>query len=470
MGGGRCREQGARRAGRMCKPLAVSRPGVPTIEGLDLCHLDLFADGFPHAAFAELRREAPVWWHPPTPNTPGGEGFWCVLDHAHCLATAADAATFSSHTGPGRDGGGTLIDDLPEGFTGVLLNMTDDPLHQRIRALLTPALSPRAVAAMDADLRGRARAIVAGALARGEVDLLVDVAAELPLQAAAALMGVPQEDRHLLLEWADATLDQRPDADGADSGSSAVDRAAELAGALTDYGNALVVRRRTDPGDDLISLAATGRISTEGIQGPRTTGAGTVGAGTCGDGSTGAGNRRPLRDDEVGLLFMLLAAAGTETTRNTIAVGLAKLAAHPGDWSALAADAELRPAAVEEMLRFASSTPYNRRTATADSTLGGVEIAAGDKVVLWWASANRDPAEFPGPDRFDIRRTPNRHLAFGHGSHFCLGARLARLEIRVMLDEVLAAVATVDALGPIEWTRSNKHTGVRHAPVRLHPR
>jgi cytochrome P450 len=182
------------------------------------------------------------------------------------------------------------------------------------------------------------------------------------------------------------------------------------------------------------------------------------------------GHRRALRHDELQLLFSLLVAAGTETTRNTIAVGVAELSRHPRDWAELAADPSRVPVAVEELLRWASSTPYNRRTVTRDVEVAGQQLRAGDKVTLWWASANRDEHEFAEPFRFDVRRAPNRHLAFGHGAHFCLGARLARLEIRVLLEQLLERVARVELTGPIEWTRSNKHTGVRHLPVELVPR
>ena len=410
---------------------------LPGPVGVDLCDLDRFDRGFPHDVFAELRSEHPVWFHPATPHVPGGEGFWVLSRYADVLAAASDGVTFSSVTGGARDGGGTLIEDLPPGFTGVLLNMTDDPFHQRFRSLLTPSVAPRAIAAMEADLRARAAAIVEGALERGRVDLLVEVAAELPLQAAAALIGVPQSDRAQLIEWADATLDHSD----RDLGGSS-ERAAEAAAAMFAYGDALIARRRSEPGDDLLSAAVHGTVE---------------------DG----GERRGLRHDELQLLFSLLVAAGTETTRNTIAVGVAELARHDRDWAALAADTSRVPTAVEEMLRWASSTPYNRRTVTRDVEVGTQMLRAGDKVTLWWASANRDEREFAEPNRFDIARTPNRHLAFGHGPHFCLGARLARLEIRVLLEELLARVASVVQLGPIEWTRSNKHTGVRHLPVEL---
>jgi cytochrome P450 len=173
-------------------------------------------------------------------------------------------------------------------------------------------------------------------------------------------------------------------------------------------------------------------------------------------------------DAEQLMFFNLLVAAGSETTRNTIAVGVAALAARPEQWDAVRADRSLLPEAVEEMLRWASSTPYNRRTATRDVEVRGQVVRAGDKVTLWWASANRDDDVFHDPFAFDVRRDPNPHLTFGHGTHFCLGANLARLEIRLVVDALLDRVRAVEPAGPVEWTRSNKHTGVRHMPVVLH--
>jgi len=408
-----------------------------TLDSIDLTDLDRFAAGFPHDVFVRLRREAPVFFHPPTAHTPGGEGFWVLSRHADVAAAAADAATFSSSTGP-REGGGTLLEDLPRGFAGVLLNMMDDPRHRRVRRLATPAVAPRALARMEAELRERAAAIADAAAARPTCDFPVDVAAELPLQAIARLLGVPQADRHRLFAWANATLDY----EGRELGEqSAASRDAALA--MQEYGRALIAEKRRHPGDDMLSAVAHGAV---------------------------VGEDEPVSDLELLMFFHLLIAAGSETTRNSIAIGVAALSDRPDDWEALAAEPALRPRAVEEILRWASSTLYNRRTATRDVVVSGERIRAGEKISLWWASANRDETVFADPFRFDVRRHPNPHLAFGDGAHFCLGAALARLEIRVMLDVLLERFARVEPLGPIVWTRSNKHAGVRHMPVRLHPR
>src|SRR5262245_37516654 len=408
----------------------------------DLTDLDLFAAGFPHAIFTRLRGEAPVWFHPPTAHTPGGEGFWVLSRYAEIASVAQDAATFSSESGGDREGGGTILEDLPRGFAaGVLLNMMDDPRHRHIRRLATPAVGVRALVAMEAELRSRCEAIIDAALARGGCDFLVDVAAELPLQAIARLLGIPQADRHRLFGWATAMLDYGDRELGEQSAASQA-----AAAALHQYGVALIEEKRRHPGEDMLSAVVHGQV---------------IGA---------RGTPEPLTDLEVAMFFNLLVAAGSETTRNAIALGVDALAADPPAWRLLAAQPDLVPTAVEEMLRWASSTPYNRRTATRDVVLGGGCIRAGDKVSLWWASANRDEQVFDEPFRFDVRRAPNPHLAFGHGAHFCLGAGLARLEMRVVLETLLARVTAVEPTGPLVWTRSNKHTGLKRMPVRLHPR
>jgi cytochrome P450 len=296
---------------------------------------------------------------------------------------------------------------------------------------------------MEADLVARTNAILDEAAARGECDFLRSVAAELPLQAIARLLGVPQEDRHKLIEWADATLDY----DDRNLGEqSAKTQAAAME--MFAYGSDLLARKRQEPADDILSAVVHGRIAHD----------------------DGGPADEPLSDIELQMFFNLLIAAGSETTRNSIAVGLLGLIEHPDQWRIIETSRSVMPSAVEEMLRWASSTPYNRRTATCDVELAGQAIGAGDKVVLWWASANRDERVFVEPFRFDVRRDPNPHLAFGHGSHFCLGASLARLEMRVVFEGVFERFARVELTGPVEWTRSNKHTGVRHMPVRFERR
>ncbi len=412
------------------------------LTALDLCDLDLFADGFPEDAFATLRAEAPVWWQEPTEHTPDGVGFWVVSRHGDIDAVASDAVRFSSERAPGAPGGGTIIQDLPYGFApGVLLNMMDDPRHQQIRRLVTPVVSSKALASMEPELRARARSIVDALCDRESCDFLGEVAVELPLQAVAALMGVPDVDRHDLLRWSNTTLDY----EGRELGETN-QVVADAAAAMAEYGATLIAERKRCPGHDMISLVAT--------------------AGVDGDG----GGPAPLSDLELQMFFNLLVVAGSETTRNSIALGMVALIEHPDQLRALRDDRSLLAGAVEEILRWTTATTYNRRTATSDTDIAGCPVRRGDKVTLWWPSANRDASVFDDPARFDITRSPNPHLTFGVRTHFCLGANLARLEIRIMLDEVLDRLEDFALDGPIERVRTNKHAGVRHVPMRYRVR
>ena len=407
------------------------------LEDIDLTDLAGFADGFPDDVFTRLRRQSPVWWHEPTSHTPDGVGFWVVSRHADMMAVVSDAETFSSERAPDAAGGGTLIEDLPYGFAaGVLLNMMDDPRHHRIRRLVTPAVAPRALGILEGELRARTAAILDAVAARGRCDFLVEVAMELPLQAIAMLMGVPDEDRHDLMSWTNATLTYDDRELGARSA-----RSEQAATAMAAYGTDLIERKRVEGGDDIVATMALATVEDDD------------------------GRSAPLSDLELLMFFNLLIAAGSETTRNAIALGVAALIEHPGQWDLLRRDPSVFPTAVEEILRWSSPTLYNRRTATGDAEVGNQKIPAGDKVTLWWASANRDEAVFDDPFRFDVRRAPNPHLAFGYRSHFCLGANLARLEIRIMLEELLARFDRLSFAGPIERFPPNKHAGVKHMPV-----
>jgi cytochrome P450 len=403
------------------------------LEDVDLTDLDRFAGGFPHEVFRLLRREAPVWWHPPTARAPGGEGFCVISRHKDLLRVARDPESFSSETGPGRSGGGTTLEDLPPGFvTGVMLNMSDPPTHTRIRALVNRAFTPRGLDRLEPWLRERSRAIVAAARARGELDFLVDVAAELPLQTIAQILGVPQEDRHRLFAWTSTILDYRD----RDLAQASPELAAASLG-LRGYGDELIARKRREPGDDMLSVVVHG----------------------------GPGGSA-LSEAELQAFFSLLFVAGSETTRNSIAGGLLALLESPLELGRLRGDPGLLPRAVEEILRWTSATAYNRRTATRDVELGGRKIRAGEKTTHWYPSANRDEEVFADSFRFDVGRDPNPHVAFGHGLHHCLGANLARREIRVLFEELLPHLGGLERSGPVEWGRSNKHTSLRHVPVR----
>ncbi|MCT7657706.1 cytochrome P450 [Mycobacterium deserti] len=399
---------------------------------IDFTDLDNFANGFPHDLFEIHRREAPVYWHEPTEHTPDGEGFWSVAGYAETLAVLKDPATFSSVTGGSRPYGGTLLQDLS--VAGQVLNMMDDPRHSHIRRLVSSGLTPRMIARVEDDLRARACGLL-DAIEPGEpIDFLVDVAAELPMQMICILLGVPDSERHWLFEAIE------PQFDFGRARSAAVSQlSAEEAGSrMYDYGQELIAAKRADPTDDMLSIVANATLDDEG-----------------------------LSDLELYLFFSLLFSAGAETTRNAVAGGLLALASHPDQLRALREDSSLLPTAVEEMVRWTSPSPSKRRTATCVTSLGGHEIAPGQKVQIWEGSANRDRSVFADPNAFDVGRKPNPHLGFGQGVHYCLGANLARLELRVLFEELLSRFGSVSVVKPVEWTRSNRHTGMRHLVVEL---
>jgi cytochrome P450 len=404
---------------------------------IDFTDLDNFASGFPHSLFEVHRREAPVYWHPATENTPDGEGFWSVATYAETLAVFRDPVTFSSVTGGSRAYGGTLLQDLA--IAGQVLNMMDDPRHSQIRRLVSSGLTPRMIHRVEDDLRARARRLLDSVEPGVPFDFLVDIAAELPMQMICILLGVPESERH----WLFHAIEPQFDFGGSRKASVGQLTPEEAGSRMYSYGQELIASKRAQPTDDMLSVVANATVDDDGLSASR------------------------LSEMELYLFFSLLFSAGAETTRNAVAGGLLALAEHPSQLAALRADLDLLPTAVEEMVRWTSPSPSKRRTATRDVELGGCAIEAGQKVQIWEGSANRDAAVFTDADSFDIQRKPNPHLGFGQGVHYCLGANLARLELRVLFEELLGRFASVEAVKPVEWTRSNRHTGIRHLVVEL---
>lgn len=402
---------------------------------VDLTDLDRFAHGFPHDVFTELRRTAPVMWHEPTKHTPDGEGFWSVHTHAECMAVVHDPGSYSSETGGARAYGGTTLNDLP--VAGQMLNMMDDPRHQRVRLLVSKGLTPRTIARLEDDLRGRARALVDAAVEKRECDFMEAVAAELPMQAICMLLGIPEADRHHLFAWIEHAFDFKGDREAFE----ATDEVTHAAASMFAYGSELIAQKRAHPADDMLSVVCHARLDGE--------------------------DPPQLTDEELQFFFSLLWAAGADTTRNAIAGAIVAMTQFPEQLVLLRDNRAVMPTAIEEIVRWTHPASYNRRTATRSIELAGHTIAPGDKVVFWEASANRDEHVFDAPFVFDLRRDPNPHLGFGHGIHHCLGANLARLEIKVVLDALFDRVRDVELTGEVEWTRSNKHTGIRRLPVRL---
>lgn len=402
------------------------------LASVDLTDLDNFAAGFPHDLFAVHRREAPVYWHEPTEHTPDGEGFWSVATHAETLEVLRDPETFSSVTGGTRPYGGTLLQDLA--VAGQVLNMMDDPRHSAVRRLVSSGLTPRMIARVEADLRVRARNLLDAVVPGEPFDFLVDVAAELPMQMICILLGVPESERH----WLFHAIEPQFDFGGSRTASVSQMSVEDAGSRMYAYGQQLIADKRAHPTDDMLSVVANATLE-DGLA--------------------------PLSDVELYLFFSLLFSAGAETTRNSVAGGLLALIEHPDQWALLRSDLASLPTAVEEFVRWSSPSPSKRRTATRDVELGGRHIAAGQKVQIWEGSANRDERAFPDAASFDVTRKPNPHLGFGHGVHYCLGANLARLELRVLFEELLERFSAVHLVKPVEWTRSNRHTGIRHLIV-----
>jgi cytochrome P450 len=410
------------------------------LAGFDLTDQGEFAKGFPHEVFARLRKEAPVLWHPPG-RTEDGEGFWVLSRYAD-MKEAAEDPVFSSQGGGGRAGGGTHIDDLKAGVhAGVLINMVDDPRHELIKDLVRPPVARQVVERRIPELRAVAAALVDDALAAGGCDFQPDISAPYAIECVARVLGAPEEDLPQLIAWGQAIAGFDDRASGKVNEQSTATQYA-----IYEYSKKLIAQKRaaSATGNDLMSVMALQDIPADR-------------------------GEAPLSEYEREAFFCLLLLAGSEPPRNAMAAGVLALAQHPEQWQALRADRSLLPGAIEEMLRWASPTPYNRRTATRDVTFRDARIRAGEKVTFWWASANRDESVFTDPMTFDIRRSPNPHLAFGHGTHTCLGDQLGRLEIRLLLEELLDRVAEIRVTGDVRWAPSNKHTVTLRMPVELVP-
>jgi cholest-4-en-3-one 26-monooxygenase len=399
------------------------------VTDVDLTNLDTFVAGVPHDMFDTLRRDAPLYFHPET----DGPGFWSVVRYHDLEQISRDPRVFSSEWGI------TLfdVDDSQLEQQRMMMLMMDPPRHTKQRLLVNKGFTPRMIEQLHDRIRQAAVDIIDNIAERGECDFVVDVAAELPLQVIAEMLGVPQTDRHKMFEWSNRLIGSQ-DPEYAVSAEDATGAAIEMFA----YANELAAAKRANPGDDIVSTLLAAEVNGE-----------------------------RLTDVEFDLFFELLAVAGNETTRNLISHGMLALAENPDQRDLLLADPSLLPSAVDEMLRYASPVMYMRRTARADIELHGQQIKEGDKIALWYIAANHDPEVFADPHRFDIRRSPNDYLAFGGGGpHFCLGSHLAKLEIRVMFEELLARLPDVELNGPVQRLRSNFINGIKHMPVRFTPR
>lgn len=398
------------------------------LSDVDLLDPDVFKAGRHHEMFEVLRREAPVYFHP----EPDGAGFWCITRHADLITVNRDYEVFSSAEH------GISIPDIDDGFEMVreMMLYMDPPRHTRYRLLVNKGFTPRMIGLIEEGLRTKARLIVDNVIERGECDFVVDVASELPLQAIAELMGVPQEDRHKIFDWSNRMIGiDDPEFEGdRDSGTLA-------AGELYMYAHELAAEKRKDPRDDIMTKLLGSEIDGD-----------------------------KLSETEFDMFFLLLSVAGNETTRNATAHGMRALMDNPDQFAKLVADPSLLPGAIEEILRWATPVLHFRRSALRDYEIGGQQIKQGDKVVMWHISANRDETVFDDPFTFDIERSPNEHIAFGGGGpHFCLGANLARMELRLVFDEVIRRMPDMTPNGETEYLRSNFIGGIKHMPVKYTP-
>lgn len=391
------------------------------MELVDLSNARSFANGFPHDFFTWLRREEPVWWHEPTEYTPNGVGFWVVSRYDDVVAVFKDPETYSSELG------GTQIFD-GKGM-GYQLNQTDDPKHRRLRALVNKGFTPRMIGRLEDELRKRTRRILDNVPASETFNFVPTVARELPLQTICSVLGVPQEDRTDIIEIVDLAV-------GAGDGTV---MSPQYLKRLSAYADKLVEKKRAEPADDILSVIVHAQLD---------------------DGSP------QLNNQELRAFFNLLFPAGAETTRGSIAGGLLALIENPDELQRLRTNPEVMKTAIEEIVRWTSPSVYKRRTATHDVELRGRAIAKGQKVTVWEMSANRDEDAFENPFRFDVARDPNYHVGFGLGTHFCLGANLARLEIRVMFEEILDRFERFELTGELAWTNNNRLLGLKQLPVR----
>ncbi|MFB4317559.1 cytochrome P450 [Actinomadura sp. 21ATH] len=412
-----------------------------------------YAAGVPYETFRRLRAEAPVCRvpEPAVGPWPAGPGYWAVLRHADVKHVLRSPDLFSSHLGATQIRDPDTPEDLD--FVRAMMLNQDPPGHSRLRRIVAAAFTPRAVRALESTIEDRARALVTAA--RGTELDFVELAADLPVWTLAQIMGVPDEDRRLLYDWASRVIGYQ-DAEYAGLSTADLDsltpmgRAAVRSrphpnrpdgrpmnprsrAALSDmfaYAHALASRK--EPGNDIMSRMLAGGLSPAEFEN----------------------------------MFFLFAVAGNETLRNGIPGGLLTLLEHPSQLRKLQENPDLLPSAVEEMLRYWPPVMDFRRTATRDLTLGSQHIERGDKVVVYHASANRDESVFPSPDDFDITRTPNDHVSFGFGPHFCLGAHLARVQMRALFRELLPL--RIRRTGPETRLASNFQNGLKHLPISLH--
>lgn len=405
-----------------------------------LADLDLFEHDQPWAVFDELRAKAPVHWdEEEAPN----HGFWSLTRYHDIVGVLRDTETFSSERGT------VNLEELDADQIEARKSMleTDGVRHRALRRLMQGEFTPKAVAGYETFLRGLTATTLDTAFAKGEFDFVADVAADFPIRVLARMLDVPDTDIHKLIDWGNRMVGNT-DPEHADVLSTSAESEeyrllpfrSPAAQEVFDYGNELARQRRGKNGTDLVSRLVN-ETPSDGI---------------------------PLSQREFNSYFLLLVVAGNETTRHTITHSMNYLMQNPDQMALLQERPELIPWAVEEFLRLASPVYHFRRTATRDTEINGQAIKEGDKVVTWFAAGNRDPEVFDDPYRMDVTRNPNEHMSFGRGGpHMCLGNALARLEIRIMYEDLLGRVDSMEQIGELSRLRSNFVNGIKRFPVRV---
>ena len=399
----------------------------------DLSGIDLLAStwgaGEPHDQFDLLRREAPVFWHPEPPEK--GPGFWAVTKHEDVRAVSRDSETFSSELG------GTFIPTQEEEILAqirlTILNM-DPPKHHRYRRLVSRGFTPRVIGKLVDDIGERAARVVDNVIERGECEFVEEIAAQVPVQMICEMIGLEPDQWPRMFEISNQLIGSLDDPD------YVVEEGQEMMAAMEIYAlcDAVAADRRENPRDDIMTALVNAEIDGE-----------------------------RLDDMDLNLFFVTLVVAGNETTRQAITLSMKGLMDHPDQMQYFLDNMDKSQIMVEELIRYASPVYHFRRTATKDVEMHGKTIKEGDKVVMWFASGNRDDAKFTDPYGLDLTRFPNDHMTFGKGPHSCLGANLARLEIRILFEELLPRLASIEQTGEIERVRSNFVNGVKRFPVRV---
>lgn len=412
---------------------------MSTTTALTLADLDLFANGAPWGVFDDLRATSGLHWsEEEAPNS----GFWSVTRYHDIVRVLRDTETFTSTKFTNLEEVEPAMQDQRRS-----LLETDGLRHRALRRMLQGQFTPQAVAKYETFLRGITATTLDAALAKKEFDFVEEVSADFPIRVLARLLGVPDSDTGQLIEWGNRMVGNT-DPEHADVLIGSADSEeykhvpfrSPAAIEVYEYGKHLAAERRGKGGTDLVTLLADG-VPSDGL---------------------------PLTEHEFNTNFLLLVVAGNETTRHTISHSMNNLLANPSQLEILRNDPSLIPWAVEEFLRYASPVYHFRRTATTDVEFSGTSIAEGQKVVVWFASGNRDDAAFDEPYRFDVTRNPNEHMSFGRGGpHMCLGNALARIELRIMFEDLLTRDVRLERAGDIDYLRSNFVHGIKRMPVRV---